>query len=81
MEKNYLFALLVLGCFIFCLTLSKISPFFPAFAEEKGISELIVGIIYAANPVGAVIAALVLGKILNEADIYFLCENRIIVSN
>lgn len=73
MEKNSLFALLALGYFIFCLALSIISPFFPAFAKDKGISELMVGIIYAANPVGAVISALILGKILNEVlYIYFL---------
>jgi MFS family permease len=66
MNKNQLFALLCLGYFIFCLSLSIISPFFPAFAESKGISEFIVGIIYSSNPVGAVISALVIGKIINN---------------
>jgi MFS family permease len=66
MNKNSIFILLVIGYFNFCLALSIISPFFPAFAESHGISQSIVGIIFSANPVGAVIAALTLGKILNE---------------
>jgi MFS family permease len=46
--------------------MSLISPFFPPFAEEKGISSELVGYIFSANPIGAFCAAVVLGKIMTE---------------
>lgn len=46
--------------------MSLITPFFPPFAEEKGISVQMVGVIFSANPVGAFMAALALGKIMTE---------------
>jgi len=55
-----------LSVFIFILSLSIITPFFPSYASDNGISEEIVGFIFSANPLGAFIAALILGKIINE---------------
>lgn len=66
MKKNSLFLILALSYFIFSLALSIISPFFPAYAESKNISSLIVGVIYSANPIGAIFSSLTLGKILND---------------
>jgi MFS family permease len=54
------------------MALSVIAPFFPAFAEEHDISEAIVGLVFSANPVGAVLAALVLGKIITEVTYLFI---------
>jgi MFS family permease len=59
---------LAAGYFIFSLALSIIAPFFPPFAEDKGISEDLVGLIYSANPIGAVVAAVILGKIVNDVE-------------
>jgi MFS family permease len=46
--------------------LAIIAPFFPPFAKDHGISDEIVGLIFCSNPIGAIIASLILGKILNE---------------
>jgi len=75
------------GYFIFWTALSIIAPFFPAFAESKNISELIVGIIFSANPVGAVLSSLFLGKIIKDVENnnslidYLIHSDRIIVFN
>jgi MFS family permease len=69
-KKIKLFIILAIGYFMFSMALSIIAPFFPAFAESKDISEIIVGIIFSANPVGAVLTALILGKILRDVFIY-----------
>lgn len=74
-RKNQLFAILTTGYFIFCLALSIIAPFFPAFAESRDISEAIVGLVFSANPVGAVLAALFLGKILTNVNQKILTLN------
>jgi MFS family permease len=65
MNKNLVFYLLMVCQLICGLALAIISPFFPPYAREKGISEDVVGIIFSANPVGAIIASIILGKILN----------------
>lgn len=66
MQKTHLFFVLATGYFVFSLALSVIAPFFPSFAVDRGISEDVVGLIYSANPIGAVIAAVILGKIVND---------------
>lgn len=71
MNNKYIFILLAFSYLIFSIAISIISPFFPAFAATKGISEIYVGIIFSANPLGAVLSAMILGKILNEV-IHFL---------
>lgn len=68
-NKLLVFSMLMVCQLICCLALSIIAPFFPPFAKDKGISEVIVGIIFSANPVGAIIATLILGKILTEVSI------------
>lgn len=81
MRKNSLFILLAFCYFIFSLALSIISPFFPAFAESKEISSLMIGVIYSANPLGAVFSSLILGKILNDVHLkinYILQNNRFV---
>ena len=50
------------------MALSIITPFFPPYAITKGISEDVIGIIFAANPFGAIIASIILGKILNDRN-------------
>jgi MFS family permease len=66
MKKMLVFWLLMACQVICCIALSLISPFFPPYAEEKGISSEVVGFIFSANPIGAVTASMVLGKILNQ---------------
>ena len=61
-----MFGLLMFCMMICCFSLSIISPFFPPFAEEIGISKEVVGVIFSANPIGAVLAALIIGKILTN---------------
>lgn len=41
-------------------------PFFPPYASEKGISDVVIGIVIACNPFGSFFASLILGKILNK---------------
>lgn len=55
-----------------CSSLSVITPFFPPFAEEVGVSEEVIGLIIGANPIGAFFASLALGKILNDVIILFI---------
>jgi len=45
-----------------------ITPFFPPFAKEKGISEEVVRFIFSANPIGAFVSSLILGKIMTEVS-------------
>jgi MFS family permease len=66
MNRTIIFALLMVCQFICCLTLAIIAPFFPPYAKEKGIQEDIVGVIFSANPLGAIVASIILGKILTE---------------
>lgn len=68
MNKILVFSLLLICELLCCLALSVISPFFPPFAKEKGISEATVGLIFSANPAGAIIATLILGKIMTEVS-------------
>jgi hypothetical protein len=48
---------------------SLITPFFPPFAREKGISTTVLGFIISANPIGSFFASLVLGKFINNVSI------------
>jgi MFS family permease len=45
---------------------SLITPFFPPFALEKGIHTNLLGFIISANPVGAFLSSIALGKLMNE---------------
>jgi hypothetical protein len=77
MNKLLVFSLLMVCNFICCLALAIISPFFPPFAHHHGISEDVVGIIFSANPLGAIIASLILGKILTEVHYFTIREQPI----
>lgn len=61
---KYLYSVLNLSNFICCQGLSIIAPFFPAFAKTYNVDEDIIGLIFSANPVGAIIASLIIGKLL-----------------
>ena len=74
-----IFILLMVCQFICCLSLSIITPFFPPYAIGKGISEDIVGLIYGANPFGAIIGSLVVGKNINENNRINLMIGALIV--
>jgi MFS family permease len=54
-----------------CFALSIISPFFPPYAKEKGINEGMIGLIFTANPIGSVLASLIMGKILTDVKVKF----------
>lgn len=68
MPHTKLFALLSSGYFICSLSMSIIAPFFPPYAKNKGISEFISGLIFSADPIGAMLTCLILGKILNDVQ-------------
>jgi len=80
MNKLVMFSMLMVCQLICCFALSVISPFFPPFAREHGISEEIVGIIFISNPLGALIAAVILGKILSEVSL-ILIQNSVTAFN
>ncbi|CAD8195272.1 unnamed protein product [Paramecium pentaurelia] len=46
--------------------MSIIAPFYPQFAKSKDISEDIIGIIFAAHPLGQFISSLILGKLITH---------------
>jgi hypothetical protein len=48
--------------------MSIIAPFFPAFAKNKGINTYITGLIFSADPIGAMLTCLVLGSILSDVN-------------
>jgi MFS family permease len=66
LSKSVVYILLVFCIFLMCSSLSVVTPFFPPYAMEKGVSEEIVGLIISSNPIGAFFASLYLGKILDE---------------
>lgn len=66
MKIYYKFALMNAGNLICCLGLSLISPFYPTYAEKFKISQTILGLIFAINPIGGMIASLIVGKILTK---------------
>lgn len=45
---------------------SLITPFFPPYANKKGISETVLGLIIAAGPLGGLLASIVIAKTLNH---------------
>ena len=56
----------MIGQVVCAFALAILQPFYPIFAREKGISEVFVGLIFSANPIGAIFAALTIGKVLNN---------------
>ena len=66
------FYLLNIGAFIVCVGLSLIAPFYPSFAENLGVSKSMIGIIFAAYPIGNAIGSLIIGK-------YMKLNNRILI--
>jgi MFS family permease len=56
----------VLCSFLENMSFSLINPFFPPFAIDRGVPQFYVGLIISANPIGAFVASLIIGKILNE---------------
>lgn len=67
-KETIIFAILTACGFMECVSKSLIAPFFPTFAEDKGITEDVVGLIISANPIGSFGASLILGKVINEVD-------------
>ena len=61
-----LYSILLIGNVCSSTSLSLITPFFPPAAKDKGISEDIIGIIFAVDAVAGFIAALILGKVLTK---------------
>lgn len=72
MNRQLIFWILALGFLICCSALSLFTPFFPPFAAKKGISNFVVSLIIIANPIGGIIAALILGKIITDVNIRIL---------
>lgn len=66
MNKHFIFGVLTFCGVLQCLSKSIIGPFFPPFAKDRGISDTIIGLIIACNPVGSVLASLILGKIISK---------------
>ncbi|CAD8187592.1 unnamed protein product [Paramecium octaurelia] len=46
--------------------MSIIAPFYPQFAKSKDLSEDIIGIVFAAHPLGQFISSLILGKVITH---------------
>ncbi|CAD8106107.1 unnamed protein product [Paramecium sonneborni] len=46
--------------------MSIIAPFYPQFAKSKELSEDIIGIVFAAHPLGQFISSLILGKLITH---------------
>lgn len=63
---DILFYLLLLENAVSTITVSVIAPFFPPMAEEKGLSEQTVGLVLAANPIGAFVASILLARFLTK---------------
>lgn len=60
------FALLNLGNLICCLGLSLIAPFYPTYAQKFDVTGSLLGLIFGINPIGGMLSALIVGKILNN---------------
>ena len=71
MDRMVLFILLMIGQVVCAFALAILIPFYPIFAKEKGISEEFVGLIFGANPIGAILAALTIGKVLTNVILIF----------
>lgn len=48
----YIFLILIFCNMVCNIAQSIISPFYPTFAKENGISEEIIGYIFSAHPIG-----------------------------
>lgn len=66
MKIDFLLTTFCLGVFITNANTSFMSAFFPDFAGEKGVGLDGVGIIFSAEPVGALICSLFLGKLMSK---------------
>ena len=55
-----------LGLLLICSTYTLIAPFYPKIAKEKGIPLWMVGIVFALNPFGNMIASFFIGRYLNK---------------
>lgn len=65
----------LLACNLVCnIAQSIISPFYPIFANNRGVSEDIIGIIFSAQPIGIFVASLIIGKIITQVivHLYFI---------
>ncbi|CAD8188494.1 unnamed protein product [Paramecium octaurelia] len=47
---------------------SLITPFFPPYADKKGISQTTLGLIIAAGPLGGLLASIIIAKTLNHRN-------------
>lgn len=77
MHPNLLFTFLSLCNFISSISLAIVAPFFPPFAKDRGIDEDLIGLIFSAHPLGAALAALLVGKKLR--NVLLILEYRKIV--
>lgn len=66
MKTETIFKLLLTCNLISSISLSIITPFFPLFAKTRGIPEDVIGFIFSAHPLGASVAAFIIGKIMNN---------------
>jgi hypothetical protein len=63
---DILFLLLLLENAVSTITVSVIAPFYPPMAELKGLGTETVGLVLAANPIGAFLASILLAKFLTR---------------
>ncbi|CAD8204677.1 unnamed protein product [Paramecium octaurelia] len=68
MKAELEFALLNAGNLFCCLGFSLIAPFYPAYAKEYDVSNSILGLIFGMNPIGGMLASLIIGKLLNNSN-------------
>lgn len=68
MKAELEFALLNAGNLFCCLGFSLIAPFYPAYAKEFNVSNTILGLIFGMNPIGGMLASLIVGKLLNNVN-------------
>ncbi len=66
MKIDYLLITFCTGVFLTNANTSFMSAFFPSFAEGQGVGLDGVGIIFSAEPVGALICSLMLGRMMNK---------------
>ncbi|CAD8070816.1 unnamed protein product [Paramecium sonneborni] len=68
MKAELEFALLNAGNLFCCLGLSLIAPFYPAYAHKFDVSNSLLGLIFGLNPIGGMLASLIVGKLLNHKN-------------
>ena len=67
-EKEKIIWIFYLGIFSINLANSIVSPLYPIEALKRGITEDLIGLIYSAHPLMAIIISFYLGKKMNTSD-------------